>query len=52
MKDVIDIDKIRRDRTRIDEIPFDSERKMMSTINIYNKEADHTYFKYLFICVE
>jgi len=24
----------------------------VSLINIYNKEADHTYFKYLFICVE
>ena len=39
LEDVIDIDKIRRDRTRIDEIPFDSERKMMSTINIYNKDV-------------
>ena len=38
LEDVIDIDKIRNDKVRIDEIPFDSERKMMSTINRFNNE--------------
>lgn len=34
----IDIIKIRNNNKRIDEIPFDSNRKMMSTINISNND--------------
>lgn len=33
LDEYLDISKIREDNKRIDEIPFDSERKMMSTIN-------------------
>ena len=39
LEDVIDIDKIRNDKARIDEIPFDSDRKMMSTINQYKNDV-------------
>lgn len=33
LEDVIDIEDVRYNKKRIDEIPFDSDRKMMSTIN-------------------
>ena len=38
LEDIVDIDKIRGEKVRIDEIPFDSDRKMMSTINQYKDE--------------
>ncbi len=38
LEDVIDIDRIRNDKVRIDEIPFDSDRKMMSTINKFKND--------------
>ena len=38
LEDVIDIDKIKNDKVRIDEIPFDSDRKMMSTINKFKDD--------------
>ena len=33
LENIIDIEAIRTDKMRVDEIPFDSDRKMMSTIN-------------------
>lgn len=35
----IDVNILRENNIRIDEIPFDSERKMMSTVNKYNNEV-------------
>ena len=32
----LDVENTKKDNTRVDELPFDSERKMMSTINEYN----------------
>ena len=34
----IDINKLKKENKRIDELPFDSDRKMMSTINKNNKD--------------
>lgn len=36
LENIVDVDEIRERRKRIDEKPFDSERKMMSTINKYD----------------
>ena len=36
LENLVDIDKIREDNKRIGEIPFDSNRKMMSTVNKNN----------------
>ena len=33
LENLVDIDKLRQENERIGEIPFDSNRKMMSTIN-------------------
>ena len=33
-----DVEKIRKENIRIDEVPFDSDRKMMSTINKHNED--------------
>jgi len=38
LEDIVDINDIKRNNKRIDELPFDSERKMMSTLNMNNNE--------------
>lgn len=38
LENIIDINKIKIDNKRIDELPFDSDRKMMSTINKCDEE--------------
>ena len=38
LKDIIDINKFKQNNERINEIPFDSERKMMSIVNKNNKD--------------
>lgn len=38
-EECFDIIKLRNDNKRIDELPFDSDRKMMSTINISNNNV-------------
>ena len=39
----LDVKKLQKNCKRVDELPFDSERKMMSTLN---KEDDTTYIQY------
>ena len=44
LKNIVDVDKIKENNNRIDEIPFDSNRKMMSIIN-KNKNNIELYTK-------
>ena len=39
IKNKLDIKKIRKDNKRIYELPFDSDRKLMSTVNIYDNNS-------------
>lgn len=41
--DTLDVEKLRNDLNRVDELPFDSERKMMSTLH---KEDEKTFVQY------
>ena len=40
LKDIIDINKLKEENNRIDEIPFDSTRKMMSIVNKNDKNIE------------
>lgn len=39
LEDIIDVERLRKNKSRIDEVPFDSDRKMMSTIHKFNDEV-------------
>ena len=42
IEEITDVDKIRKENKRIDELPFDSDRKMMSTVHKNNKITVYT----------